>query len=293
MDKIDAGYLYELGHTIRSIRGVGQGAMAHPWQAWGHCVSVRDAANNFTEYSIFSSGLRTCRIYGRRFVADLTALIVRMEDNEWPNQQDVFGPFDLANVMRSFSAFETVMIAELQSLPIFLVPPRGAFDNNSLIEAGHRLFPASLLEKAPETELDVVQAGKCIAFDLPTAGGFHLHRANEAVLRRYFDCVMGAGMRPTLSTMGTLLGEMKKQKAGDANIIAALDAIKTFHRNPLMHPEHTLRDIDEAISLYSAIRSAVGYMLEVLPDANASTTAVPSAPVAAPPSSPTQTTLTD
>jgi len=274
MDKIDAGYLYELGHTIRSFRSIEQGNTVHKWQAWASCVSIRKAAHDFTEYSVFSSGLRTCRLYGQRFVADLSALIERMEETDWPNQQDV-GPLDLMDTMRSFSAFETVMIAELQSLPIFLVPPRGAFDNNSLIEAGHLLFPKSLLSKVPETELDVQQAGKCIAFNLPTAAGFHLHRANEAVLRRYFDEIMGNKNRPIPATMGTLLGELKKHSAGDPNIIAALDAIKTFHRNPLMHPEHTLKDIDEAISLYSAIRSAIGYMLESLPDAPLHPIAVP------------------
>lgn len=169
------------------------------------------------------------------------------------------------NVVRALSMFEPIMIAELQAMPIFLVPPRGAFDNAYLIDRGDTLFPTALLEKAPETELDVQQAGRCIAFNLPTAAGFHMHRANEAVLRRYYDWVMGDGQRPKVESMGTLLAALKKADAGDKNIIAALDALKEFHRNPLMHPEHTLADLDEAVNLYCAVRAAIGYMLEELP----------------------------
>ena len=133
------------------------------------------------------------------------------------------------------------------------------------IGLGERLFPDSLISKAPETEVDIKQGARCIAFDLPTAAGFHFHRANEAVLRRYFDSVSGSVSRPEPATMGALTGILKKQGLGDKCIIAALDNIREFHRNPLMHPEHTLASIDEAISLCCAIRAAMGYMLEHLP----------------------------
>jgi hypothetical protein len=154
------------------------------------------------------------------------------------------------------------MIAELQSASIFYVPPRGAFDNTHLINAGEKLFPEALFALVPETLVDVQQGARCLAFNLPTAAGFHFHRANEAVLREYFDTLAGEEKRPNILSMGTLLGQLKKLELGDRNVIAALDNIKEFHRNPLMHPDHTLESVDEAISLYCAIRSAMSYMLE-------------------------------
>ena len=264
MDKIDAGYLYELGSTIRSMRGLKVEQNDHNWQAWSLCINVRDAVQTFIEYSIYAPGLRSARTYGQRFVVELNALITRIEEHQ-PAAPPLTS-YESMNVMRAFNAFEPVMIAELQSLPIFFVPPRGAFDNAYLIEAGQTLFPEILGVKVPEAIPDAQQAGKCIAFNLPTAAGFHLHRANEAVLRHYFDAVMGAGKRPRVQTMGTLLGAMKKASCGNPNVIAALDALKEFHRNPLMHPEHTFSDIDEAISLYCAIRAAISYMLEEIAD---------------------------
>lgn len=266
VDKIDAGYLYELSWSVRPLKGLGQGNLVYPWQAWGVCTIARDTIVTFIEYSIYSSGLRTCRLYGQKLVHHLNLLIDRMENNEWPNQQDIFKPTDTLDVVKSFNSFEPVMIAELQSLPIFFVPPRGAFDNAYLIEAGDSLFPSSLYRKVPDTKLDAEQVGKCIAFNLPTAAGFHLHRVNEAVLRKYYDFILPFVVRKKTASMGVLLASLKKEEKGSPAIIASLDAIKDFHRNPLMHPDHTLGDTEEAISLYCAIRAAIGYMLDVIPE---------------------------
>lgn len=262
MEKIDAGYLYELGATVRTFNNINRADPA--WSVHDKFKRIREAVRTFTEYSVYSIALRTARGHGQVLVSQIDTMIQALIDNDFADDsmEKVEGQY--LQTYSTFVKFETVMIAELQALPIFLVPPRGAFDNNYLIERGDTLFPESLLMIAPEAELDVLQAGRCIAFNLPTAAGFHMHRANEAVLRLYFDMVMGAGHRASNATMGSMLAKMKKEKKGDANIIAALDAIRQFHRNPLMHPEHTLSDIDEAISLYSAIRAAMGYMLDKL-----------------------------
>jgi hypothetical protein len=265
LQKIDAGYLYELGALIRPIRSLGYGDLSRPWAAWASLVSARDAVRSFTDASIYSGSLRSAKMYANKLVEELHRLILRIESDEWKQQTDEFQPGDILPVAQALASFEPVMIAEMQATSIFYVPPRGAFDNAYLIDAGERLFSDNLLLKAPETERDIKQGARCIAFDLPTAVGFHFHRANEAVLRRYFDSVAGGAPRPENAPMGVLLGEMKKGHFGDKRVIAALDNIKEFHRNPLMHPEHTLENIDEAISLYCAIRAVMEYMLESLP----------------------------
>ncbi len=264
MEKIDAGYLYELGPTIRALNNVGR-ADEHPWSLYSKCKAARDSIESFIHFSIYSPALRTSRVHGDRLVDAIDQMLDILSKSDFAEDCMPEAKAQFMNVYRALGVFEPVMVAELQSMPIFFVPPRGAFDNAYLIERGDAMFPPSLLEKAPETELDVQQAGRCIAFNLPTAAGFHMHRANEAVLRRYYDGIMGAGQRPRVESMGTLLAAMKKAGAGDKNIIAALDALKEFHRNPLMHPEHTLADLDEAMNLYCAIRASIGYMLDEIP----------------------------
>lgn len=261
MQRIDAGYLYELGAAIRPLRGLGYGEMSKPWQAWQPLVNVRDTVRTFAENSIYSAELRSSPAYAQALLVQVEALIDRIENFEWPQQTDEFQAGDVVPVARAFASFEPVMIAEIQSRSIFHVPTRGAYDSAYLIDQGEALFPASLIVKVPETLMDVRQGARCIAFDLPTASGFHFHRANEAVLRKYYDGVSSIP-RADNASMGVLLGAMKTQNVGEKPIIAALDNIKEFHRNPLMHPEHTIADVDEAISLYCALRSAMSYMLD-------------------------------
>jgi hypothetical protein len=49
--------------------------------------------------------------------------------------------------------------------------------------------------------------------------------------------------------MGDYLNEMNQKKIGDEKVKAALKDLKDLHRNPLIHPEHSLESADEAIVL--------------------------------------------
>lgn len=264
MQKIDAGYLYELGAIIRPMRGLGFGKVSDVWHCQSILLAAHEAIQQFIAGSIYREALRTSPHYGRLLLMEIERVLEELRKPDYGNPEKT-APFGVFHPMsQAFDKFEPVMVAELQAASIFFVPPKGGFDTEILIEDGMRLFPDSVRFRAPETENDLSQAAKCLAFNLPTAAGFHLHRANEAVLRRYFDKVAGIEKRPKVLSMGSLLGALKKQEVGDKRIITALDNIKEFHRNPLMHPEHTLEDSDEAISLYCAVRAAMGYMLEEL-----------------------------
>jgi hypothetical protein len=87
--------------------------------------------------------------------------------------------------------------------------------------------------------------------------------------------------------MGDYLKKMESLGCGDAKVIDVLKSLKDLHRNPLMHPEDSLGSIDEALSLYAAVRAAIGYMLERMPTPSLSspaTIALAIPPLPAPPS---------
>jgi hypothetical protein len=67
--------------------------------------------------------------------------------------------------------------------------------------------------------------------------------------------------------MGVYLFELDKRKKGKPEVRSHLRSIKNFHRNPLMHPEQSLENVDEALDLLAAIRSSIGYMLREIPGA--------------------------
>ena len=115
--------------------------------------------------------------------------------------------------------FRVVLEADLASVSAYLVRPRDPFSLSVLLEHGHRLFPETILAKAPETERRLDQAGKALAFELPTACGFHVFRVTEAVLKRYWDHQSNGMARPSLETIGSYANELDKNRVGDKKVI--------------------------------------------------------------------------
>jgi hypothetical protein len=76
--------------------------------------------------------------------------------------------------------------------------------------------------------------------------------------------------------MGDYLNEMNQKKIGDEKVKAALKDLKDLHRNPLIHPEHSLESADEAIALMNGVHTVMVYMLKEIP-------VVAAAPVVTPP----------
>jgi hypothetical protein len=128
--------------------------------------------------------------------------------------------------------------AELAVLPLYGVTRKAGFALPTLIENGAACFPTEIRSKAPEALPDLEQATRCIAFELFTAAGFHLDRANEAVLRRYWDAVTNGATRPASRNMGDYLNELNKLNAGDAKVKAAL---KDRSERPSPQSSHSSR----------------------------------------------------
>jgi hypothetical protein len=111
---------------------------------------------------------------------------------------------------------------------------------------------------------DIREAGKCLAYELGTAAGFHALRAMEAVLRRYWEVVTEDKPHPGQRNIGVYIQKIEKSGVGDAKVIAVLKQIKDLHRNPLMHPEETL-SLQDAIGIFGIVQSAMGAMLKEIP----------------------------
>jgi hypothetical protein len=261
--KIDPGYL------------LGMGASLYPlWKLadvqWFDVASVLTTARDATRSAIYEGNLyvpslRQARALGREFVRVLEQVLQRVETPEWDM---VISEPEVQAVHDALLAFQSAYITELRNAAIYYVEPHSGFDIEQLIDNGICLFPKSLISKVPDAERDVRDGAKALAYRLWTASGYHFHRANEAVLRAYFDHVAaGVVQRQPKATMGKLVEKMKEKNLGKRAIWSALFNIIEFHRNPLIHPEDHIDDEDEAVSLYTAIRSAMGYMLNELPGA--------------------------
>lgn len=265
MQRVDGFYLYTLGNQIHPLSDFRYDHQLKTGTTMGDAffplLIAEGALEPLLSRSVFQ--LRTSQLAGN---ALLTA--VRAAKQEAENANDASQPLGFLHTYAITSAlgtFEAVLNAELALLPLYLVTQKAGFDTGILIEKGVSCFPADIVVKVPEACPDLQQGTKCIAFDLPTAAGFHLHRANESILHRYWDAVTGGVERPVDRNIGIYLREMDKLGVGDEKVKAALRDIKNFHRNPLIHPEHTLDHIDQAIALMNSIHTVTVYMLQTIP----------------------------
>lgn len=113
---------------------------------------------------------------------------------------------------------------------------------------------ASLGVISDNAKKDFREAGKCLAFELPTAAGFHAMRATESVLREYYGLVTGKD--PAKTDWGTCIQELKNAGA-NKKVLQVLDQIRDLHRNPLSHPQDFL-SLREALGLFDIAKSAIG-----------------------------------
>ena len=84
------------------------------------------------------------------------------------------------------------------------------------------------------------EAGKSLAFELPTAAGFHIFRATESVLRRYYDHVTSGKVPPKVRSIAIYVRQLRIAKCAEEIILATLEQMAKLHRNPLIHPEVAL-----------------------------------------------------
>jgi hypothetical protein len=269
MQRVDGYYLYSVGsqiHPLSEIKGKAawetEPSKATTYaEAFLPIIVAEGALEPLLMRSVFR--LRTSVQAGQKLLDAIRAIKAKCTDSQYTTAHvDWFEAYTLANLL---TTFESILQAEMALIPLYVVMPKAGYDTTTLIENGVDCFPLETAVKVPEAVGDLKEGTRCIAFGLNTAAGFHLHRANEAVLRRYWDIVSQGKPRPVRGNMGDYLNQMKQSNFGDENVRAALDHLIKFHRNPLIHPEQNIDSADDAIALMNSIHNAVVQMLKVIP----------------------------
>lgn len=276
MQRIDGYYLYSVGAALHPLSTIRYDTKFQ--DAFLPCFVAEGALEPFLFRSVFK--LKTSLQKGGELLAAIKTLreaagIAIGKEEEKEKQIEWLRAYNVSN---GITQFETVLAAELGLSDIYLVSKKRGYDTSDLITNGIVLFPSELVPKVPEAELDINQGARCLAFELPTAAGFHFHRANESVLHKYYDAVTKGKPRPAGRNIGDYLGALKSHRAGEPAVLSALKDLKDLHRNPLIHPEHTLEDVDEAIALLGSIHAVVVRMLKAIPLPATPAQAAPAAP---------------
>ena len=112
--------------------------------------------------------------------------------------------------------------------------------------------------------MDIILAGKCLAFDVSTASAFHMWRALEIVFGAYYVSITGRTFEDDSvpRNWGKYIDALKKAGA-NAEITGNLNHIRAAYRNPIMHPNVNVTE-DEAFSLFGIGISAITQTMQAI-----------------------------
>jgi hypothetical protein len=169
----------------------------------------------------------------------------------WPDETSPIIPAWRWSILRRLlDTFETVFSEEMKEATAYFVPRRGIFSTSALVDSADESFPEEIVKHIPhKARVEWRSAGRCLAFNLLSASGFHVARAVEGTLEVYYQkyCAMEG---KTLLNWGNYISELEQiQKSEQTPIpeektLSELRQMKDDYRNPLMHPRVVLSESD-------------------------------------------------
>lgn len=156
--------------------------------------------------------------------------------------------FDL--LRGSIERFETIFSEEMRETATYFVPRRGIYSTSALVDSAHETFPIAILPFVPSKALEEWRsAGRCLAFNLLSASGFHVARAVESLMEKYYQ-VFCDKPDHTLRSWYDYHDALTKVRNTGVNpapsekTLAEIDQMRTDYRNPIMHPRVVLSEGD-------------------------------------------------
>jgi hypothetical protein len=167
-------------------------------------------------------------------------MLVRLLDQLTSNiaRDEPITAFEIQAIHGALNRFETLLEGEYRIKIVFALSKKGLYALNQLAYNGEELVEPYVLELVPEMKQDLKDAGRCVAFEVPTAAAFHLFRATEATAKAYILAVRGTPVTAKEKNKG--LGGYKailESLKVDDRILNALEQLVKLHRNPTIHPD--------------------------------------------------------
>lgn len=251
MQRINVQYFYRLATILRPLSGVVSGKTVE--EQFGELYNAESELNFFLWNPLMPP--ETCFQTGYELLEAIKELTKQIGNNH-PVE-----PIEAYNITNGLRQFETVLQADYARRDMFAVSKKGIYSTTDLVERAETMFSKDIQDRIPDAIADMHAAGRCLAFELATAAGFHIFRAVEAVGREYVKAVRKTP--PTEKEKNLGLGGYKKiltDHGADERVINALDQLRKLHRNPTMHPEVSLTT-EEVITTLGLAQSVIHAMV--------------------------------
>ena len=164
---------------------------------------------------------------------------------------------ELSDIMEDL---RNTLFAEAEGNVAFIVTDK-RIDVNKLLSDMPALMAPGVFDALPEiAQYDFTEAGKCIAFERPTAAAFHIVRGTEATLKHFYCSVVKRNRAQLMwGPIVKSLKDRKSKRPSDA-LLDNLDSIRRSFRNPTQHPEKTY-DIQDVQDLFARCIDVVNRMV--------------------------------
>ena len=269
MEKLNLPFFYQIGHELHRLASIRMDAPVQ--ELFMACGSLRPVLESLLNGL---PSLKVAKPAGEELKKLMDGLFHDPDQKKF-GHIDFTKPLDgnnyqlqavMFSISRQASEFQTVLNAELQSLAAYLVTQTGIYSGAALVEHAEDVVPVKLKAKLSPIALeDIRQSGRCLAFGVGTACGFHILRATEAAMHQYYVkvCNQGSNCDP-LDNWGAYIASFRKQSDSDTKrIVELLQQVKDHDRNFIMHPEVFLND-DDAHTLFEFAKGAIMAMAEKL-----------------------------
>lgn len=174
----------------------------------------------------------------------------------------IVDPAVLATLTNLLTHFGNVLSSELALANVYFAATVRGWDMSIMTEQAELLLSEKARGALTDDEIkDVREAGRCLAFDVPTSAAFHLYRALESVALKYIS-LFKITLKPSDRNLGNYI-RILKDNGIDPKITTMLEHIKDEYRNPAIHPG-TFFEVDGAASQFALIQSAIHMMVEDL-----------------------------
>jgi len=272
MEKLNLPFFYQLGV---SLNRVAEFQYDRRWRAAFIFLAYR-LDLNLRALMESSLTLRACQQPSIELLTSISKAIESYNKvlPNWDKEDNALDN-EFIDVITKARRFETILNAELQTLDTYHVTQKGIYDTTALIQWAEKSLPVPMLNKiGKEVVTEIRESGKCLAFDCATASAFHIMRATEAVLHKYYISVCKPKSEEELDNWGAYISALynlsednnveKAVREDVKKVVALLRQIKDQDRNLIMHPKVVLSP-NEAFTLFEIAKGAIMAMAGKLP----------------------------
>jgi hypothetical protein len=264
---VDQFPMFELGVALGLLRDTCNRENEQGIDQWYACWQAKKQIHAALEGD---QPLNFCRRAALDLVAALDRQLAAFRRREGDNAPVAMPTGQFYAIRKKLDIFEHQLSGDLNKTASYVIPELGIFNVELLAENADRHIHETIREHISDFAIaEFKEAGRCLAFGLHSACGFHAVRSVEDVLRTYYEKFIGeppeAPMGLLASNLADLLNTTDGRLKPRENTIRHIKDITNFDRNPLIHRRVVLKEV-EAIALFNTAIIVIGEMVKDLVD---------------------------